>query len=121
MTDTPQDQDSKTEDWPLGRRIVFLFAGIGMALAALITWFLIFWNIFFNFENREEILRNHFLAVVGLPVAAFFAFVLVFFLRQTTGQIEIEGFGFKFRGVSGPLVMWVICFVAIASVIKMLW
>jgi hypothetical protein len=43
------------------------------------------------------------------------------FLEQTSGPIEFEGLGFKFKGASGPVVLWVFCFLAIAGAIKLVW
>jgi hypothetical protein len=53
-------------------------------------------------------------------------FAWVFFLgasvlRETTGKLEFEALGFKFRGASGPVVLWVLCYFAITLSIKLLW
>jgi len=69
----------------------------------------------------EEILRNHFAAVVGLPMAAIFALWVVTILRSKSGPIEFDAFGFRLRGASGPVVLWVLCFLAISFAIKLLW
>jgi hypothetical protein len=45
----------------------------------------------------------------------------VLFLEAKSGRIEFEGFGFKFRGASGEIILWVICFFAIVTAIKLLW
>jgi hypothetical protein len=68
-----------------------------------------------------EVLREHFAAVVGLPMAAIFALWIVTILRSQSGPIEFEVFSFRFRGASGPVVLWVLCFLAIAFAIKLLW
>ncbi len=71
--------------------------------------------------STELVLRN-FAAIIGLPMAAIGAFIVVVFLRQThEGPIEFEGLGFRFRGASGPVVLWLVCFLAIAGAIKLLW
>jgi len=49
------------------------------------------------------------------------AFSHVVFLRQTDGPIEFNGLGFEFKGASGQVAMWVVCFLAIAGAIKFLW
>jgi hypothetical protein len=72
-------------------------------------------------EEAGDILIGKFQVVVGLPAAAIAAFVVVAFLRQTAGPIEFEGFGFKFRGAAGQVILWLICFLAIAAAIKWLW
>ena len=67
------------------------------------------------------ILESHFKATVGLPLAALAALCLVFLLRATSGPIELEVLGFKFKGASGPLIMWVVVFLAIVLAIQTLW
>jgi hypothetical protein len=69
----------------------------------------------------QETISQHFAAAVGLPIAALAALCLVFLLESTAGRIEFEAVGFKFRGASGPIILWVIAFLAIAAAIKMLW
>lgn len=64
---------------------------------------------------------KHFAAVVGLPGAAFASLWFVTFLEQTRGQIEIKIHWFEFKGASGPIILWVIGFLAITGAIAMLW
>jgi hypothetical protein len=67
------------------------------------------------------LLRDHFAAIAGLPGAVMVAFALVVFLRQTDGPVEFEGLGFKFKGASGQVIMWAVCFLSMAVAIKMCW
>lgn len=67
------------------------------------------------------ILRQRFAAIVGLPAAGAVAFVIVIVFRQTAGPIEFEAAFIKFKGAAGPVVLWTLCFLAIAGAIKMLW
>ncbi len=73
----------------------------------------------FNFFGA--IARDHFAAVIGLPFAALAALCIVLFLEFRSGQMEIEAFGIKFRGASGPAIIWLFCFLGIAGAIKMVW
>jgi hypothetical protein len=68
-----------------------------------------------------QIALNHFAATVGLPSAALAGLCIVIFLESASGPIEFEGLGFKFKGASGPIVLWVFCILAIAAAIKLLW
>jgi hypothetical protein len=68
-----------------------------------------------------EIFRAHPAAILGLPSAALAALCIVLFLEVKSGRIEFEGFGFKFRGASGEIILWVICFLAIVASIRLLW
>ena len=65
--------------------------------------------------------RQHFPAVVGLPMAAVGAFIVVAVLQQSSGTIQFEALGLKFRGAAGQAMMWVICFLAIVIALKLVW
>jgi hypothetical protein len=112
---TEPEKAGKTEDRTVRRIASFI------AVIAAVAFLGVIWNVFFNLPERGEILKDHFGAIVGMPVGAAIAFFLVVFLRQTEGPIEFEGLGFKFTGASGQVAMWVICFLAIAGAIKLLW
>jgi hypothetical protein len=68
-----------------------------------------------------QVALDHFAATVGLPSAALAALCIVVFLESSTGPIEFEGMGFKFKGASGPIVLWAFCFLTMAGTIKLLW
>ncbi len=93
----------------------------GVAIVGNIIFLALIWNVFFNFAQRGDVLEKHFSAIVGVPVAAALSFFLVVYLRQTEGPIEFSGLSFQFKGPSGQLAMWVVCFAAIAGAIKLLW
>jgi hypothetical protein len=65
--------------------------------------------------------QDHFAAIVGLPAAAVGSLFLVLVLRLTTGPIEVEIPGLKFKGAAAPIVFWLVCFLAMAYAIRMLW
>ncbi|NUU40368.1 hypothetical protein [Tardiphaga robiniae] len=92
-----------------------------VVLGAAATFGWTIWVVVTQFSKWESMLETHFAAIVGLPGAAAAAFALVVFLRQTDGPIEFEFLGFKFKGASGQVAMWVICFWAIAGAIKLVW
>ncbi|AXW53397.1 hypothetical protein CJO92_12435 [Ralstonia solanacearum] len=64
---------------------------------------------------------DHFAATVGLPAGALAALCIVVFLESSSGPIEFEGVGFRFKGASGPIVLWVLVFLSIAGAIKVLY
>lgn len=68
-----------------------------------------------------SIVVTHYPVTFGLPMAAIAALVLVFLLEYARGPVEFEVPGFKFKGAAGPLVMFVIVYLAIASSIAFLW
>ena len=54
-----------------------------------------------------EIVKNHFAATIGLPMAALLAAFIVVSLRHSDGPVKFEGLGFKFEGSSGQVVLWI--------------
>lgn len=76
-------------------------------------------NSFGNFYFST--LQEHFRVVVGLPMAAVAALFVVLVLRSTSGPIELEVLNLKFKGASGPIIFWLLCFMAITFAIKYLW
>ena len=65
--------------------------------------------------------QKHFPAVIGLPMAAVGAFIIVAVLQQSSGAIQFEALGLKFRGAAGQVMMWVICFLAIVLALRLVW
>ena len=99
------------------------FAGL-LALTAVVSVFLLFFLVIYVQFGKGywlNITLNHFPAVIGLPGAAAAAFVVVAVLRNTEGPIEFEGLGFKFKGASGPVILWMLCFLAVSGAIRLLW
>lgn len=69
----------------------------------------------------QELIRTQFPVVVGLPVAGSAALFITLVLRISTGPIEFEAGPIRFKGGSAPVVFWVLCFMAIALAIHLLW
>ncbi len=68
-----------------------------------------------------EVFQTQYAATVAVPLAMVEAFFLVVLLRQYAGEMEFEVLGFKFRGASGPFVLWVLGFLAIVFAVYLLW
>ncbi|MDO6565284.1 hypothetical protein Q4488_18070 [Amphritea sp. 1_MG-2023] len=82
--------------------------------------FWLFWSLNYDQKFIDEFYL-HLSAVVGIPGAMISAFVIVSVLEQVSGPIEFEGLGFRFKGASGPVVLWVMVFLSIIISIKALW
>ncbi|MFL6263456.1 MAG: hypothetical protein ACJ76Y_27505 [Thermoanaerobaculia bacterium] len=50
-----------------------------------------------------------------LLLAAAISFTLVLLLRATSGPLEFQALGLEFRGPSGPLLLWAVCFMAVCA------
>jgi hypothetical protein len=102
------------------KTIALWLAVVGLICICLVYLYMLLIEVRHN-DLASVLLRDHYAALVGLPAAASVSFILVVLLRQTDGPIEFEGLGFKFRGASGQVAMWVICFLAFAIAIKLCW
>jgi hypothetical protein len=80
---------------------------------------LMLWQAAHGYWSEAEI--RHMPAVIGLPSAAGAALSLVLLLRAVSGNIEIKILGFEFKGAAAPIVMWILCFLAITLAIKETW
>lgn len=70
----------------------------------------------------EEMVKHHYRVVVGMPLMAMTSLLLVCIFHAAAGPIEFETpFGFKFRGASGPIVLFVMCYLAFAATLRLLW
>jgi hypothetical protein len=104
------------ESW---RRVI----NLGVALAALAAVGLLVgaaWYNRFDPVLTALVVRN-FAAIIGLPFAFIAAFVVVALFRQGETPVEFEGFGLKLKGAAGEIILWILCFVAIAGAIGLLW
>jgi hypothetical protein len=75
-----------------------------------------------TFPEFYAIAIKHFPTVVGLPLAAMASIFIVTVFRITLGQkLSFSVFGMEFEGASGPVVLWVLCFLAITLAINTTW
>lgn len=102
------------------RRIAILAIVGGMIFGSSYLLYVIYWS-WKNDTWMTEVIKTHFAATVGAPLSAFASLLLVLLLRYAVGPIEIKGLGFEFKGAAGPVVLWIFCFLAMVSGIKMLW
>ncbi len=65
--------------------------------------------------------RTQYAFFVGLPFACMLAYFLVGTMENTRGNIEFEFVGLKFKGASGPIIMWVIVFLALVVSMRVIW
>jgi len=58
--------------------------------------------------------------IVIVIVASLPASFAAFLLQSTKGPMEISVLGFKLKGTSGPILLWVVVFLAVSAVIIIL-
>ena len=108
------------------RRFANWCAVIGAAMwAAYFVGFLIYHSLKRSQSSGSwflQVLERNYAACVGVPLSALTAFCIVLLLKiVSTGPIEIEALGFKFRGAAGPVVLWIFCFLAVTFGVYLLW
>jgi len=69
----------------------------------------------------QSLIRVQFPVIVGLPMAGLGALFLTLILRISTGPLEFEIGGLKFKGGAAPIVFWIIIFLSISVSIGLLW
>ncbi|MEM9601301.1 MAG: hypothetical protein AAGA11_00440 [Pseudomonadota bacterium] len=69
----------------------------------------------------EDLFREQFPVVVGMPMAGLAALFITLVLRMSHGPLEFGVGGLRFKGGAAPIVFWVLCFMAMTTSIKMLW
>jgi len=107
------------------RRWITWTAVVGTAAwAGYFFTFLVYQSLFGKASPDNWFLRmvqQHPAATIGIGISAISAFCLVAVLEVTRGSIEFEVLGFKFRGASGPVILWVFCFLAMVFGLWLLW
>jgi hypothetical protein len=98
-------------------RLVATFGAVFLGVASTIVFF---WTIP-EAGVLKDVISKHFLAVTGIPLSAIAATVVISMFRVTAGRIEFKALGFQFRGASGPVVLWIFCFLAFVSGLRILW
>ncbi len=109
----------------LVRKWITVAVVVGTALwAGYFFVFLVYQSLFGGATADNWFLRmvqEHPAATIGVAISAITAFCLVAILEISRGAIEFEALGFKFRGASGPVILWVFCFLAMIFGVWLLW
>ena len=69
----------------------------------------------------KNLIREQVPVIVGLPMAGLGSLFLTLVLRISTGPLEFEVGGVKFKGGAAPIVFWLLCFLSISGSIALLW
>lgn len=92
---------------------------IGLALFTIVIGIMVVLAGFRGFWNVA--VREHLPSVIGLPIAAISALVIVTVLRTVAGPIECKVLAFELKGAAGPIIMWMLCFLAMTLAIMKTW
>ena len=116
MHPPPKRQNDK-----LIKRIAQWLALLGAAIASFFNLYLIILIFSDDVTSFKLLIENHAPAVIGNPASIVTSYCLVIFLEANSGPIEFEALGFKFRGASGPIVLWIFVYLAQIVGITTLW
>jgi hypothetical protein len=115
----------QSRDYPrLSARITCIGVLGTASLAAYFFGLMIYQSLSHDCSPRNwlvQIENDHYAALVGTPMSAMTAFCIVSILKVTNGNIEFDAVGVKFRGASGPIVLWILCFAAVVTAFRILW
>ena len=113
--------ENNSQTVPILRRAAPWIATLGLAIGGFSSLALILYVFWSDPKAFATLLIEHVRPVIGIPMAAVSAFCVVWVLEATSGRIEFEIGPMKFRGASGPVVLWVLAFMAVVSAITLLW
>jgi hypothetical protein len=77
--------------------------------------------IYRDFDGFRAELMPHIVVIMGLAGMGLSSVLLVAIFRQADGPIEVEAIGIKFKGGAGPIVLWIMAFLAMVGGSRMLW
>ena len=110
--------DADAVDRPFRRDLIDIGAFIG--LFGSVALFGVFIYFHWGHEKWGQLAFLHIRLTLGLPAAAVGAFTIVTLFRTTDGKIKFRIPGVVFEGASGPILMWILCFVTIVGGIRIL-
>lgn len=99
----------------LAVRLALVLLGFVVALGLALAWLGMSGHAF-----RPGVLAT-LTRAFALVTAGVGAFAVVAILKQTYGgPLTFKGLGFEFQGASGPVVMWLICYLGIVFSFRMI-
>jgi hypothetical protein len=97
---------------------VFVIVSLTLLLIAVPTVLVL---VLWMSNDLVAVTRDHAAAMLGVPWAGGAAFIIVLVLRSSFGRVEYKVLSMEFKGASGPIVLWVFCFLAEVLGIRTLW
>jgi hypothetical protein len=91
--------------------LTFLLVGAPIFIVANLAWT----------GALARISEDHARAVLGVPWAGGAGLIVVLILRTAFGAVEFKILGVEFKGASGPIIMFLLCFLAEILAIQLLW
>ena len=99
-----------------------IFTWASGAVFLFYVGFLAYWLLYHGINGEMwALFMKQWLAIVLFPSACFAAFIAVLVLDQTAGNIELKAFGIEFKGAAGPLILWALLILVLATSFHLLW
>lgn len=117
----PPFPETPEQAWERKLRRILSWASVLAVITYGVALFILFLVGGMAEPRMKELALKHYATVVGLPSAAAAALFIVLVLKAAAGPIEFSAWGLKFTGASGPIVLWVFCFLAIVTAIRVVW
>jgi magnesium-transporting ATPase (P-type) len=122
---TPPEQTEREDDSNderASQRLIFGWINFGLTtLGAVFIWVYLATLIFRGNTWLHPIMKQHFAALFGVPIAAVTALAVVMVLRISSGQLVFKVWVFKVRGAAGEALFWVLCFLSIVLALYLLY
>src|SRR5262249_45403577 len=94
--------DSETKGGRVVRVIFSVIALSALVLFGIMAFRLLAWSLY-NESFWADLVQHHIPAMIGLPLGAVAALEVVLVLEKSSGPIEFELAGVRFKGASGPI------------------
>ena len=95
------------------RWTAFIFFFLMVVLTVLVAIGITFDLI--SLDNATSKLSNPIIVIIKTSFSATMSFLVVIILRYTSGPIEYEVASLKFKGATGPVILWIFCFIVIVA------
>jgi hypothetical protein len=95
---------------PSLRVLIAISLFLAMLGAPIFMMYLLYQNDPDN--GLTQLIRTNPQAWLGIPWAGGAALVVVLLFKPLFGEMEFKAIGIEFKGSSGPVVLWVLCFAA---------
>ena len=114
------DKERGVDDQFLAIRRIFSFVVVTVGLAGVLLLAILLWRR--NFDPIVGcIVVVNFPSIIGIPFCCMGATIVLTLFQQAAKEVEFEGLGFKFKGPSGEIVLWLACFALMVGSVHLLW
>jgi hypothetical protein len=98
---------------------------MGWAIVIAGTGFILWFGYAIFFGSLESVVfgmaQQHYATVVGVPCCGLGALFIVLLLRNVAGAIQVKILGLELKGASGPIIMWILCFLTLTLAMMKTW